>query len=286
MSHGDLALSSAPVLRAKEALTRARSLRWRLWPGQAEPGLRIIFYHRVADEPDELAVSPRRFAAHMNRLADDGLVALDVEEAVARHAEGHGAGVIGLCFDDGYADVADHALPVLQRHGFSATVFLPTGIIDGTAALSWYDHPLPMLSWEQVRTFDRAGTLRFGAHTVTHPNLTAIDDDAARREISGSKAALEARVGHPVATFCYPAGLFGARERCLVEEAGFSLATSCEPGVNTPETDPLALRRLQVGRRDGVLDFRAKVAGGHDTPGLLRAAYRHWRFGASTGASS
>ena len=162
MPRGDLALSSAPVLRAKEALTRARSFRWRLWPGQAEPGLRIIFYHRVADEPDELAVSPRRFAAHMNRLADDGLVALDVEEAVARHAEGHGAGVIGLCFDDGYADVADHALPVLQRHGFSATVFLPTGIIDGTAALSWYDHPSPMLSWEQVRTFDRAGTLRFG----------------------------------------------------------------------------------------------------------------------------
>ena len=231
------------------------------------PGLRILFYHRVADEPDELAVSPRRFAAHMDRLADDGLLALDVEEAVARHAEGHGAGVIGLCFDDGYADVADHALPVLQRHGFSATVFLPTGVIDGTAALSWYDHPPPMLSWEQVRAFDRAGTLRFGAHTVTHPNLTAIDDDAARREISGSKAALEARVGHPVATFCYPAGLFGARERRLVAEAGFSLATSCEPGVNTPETDPLALRRLQVGRRDGVLDFRAKVAGGHDTPG-------------------
>ena len=284
MPRGDLALSPAPVLRAKMALTRARSLRWRLWPGQAAPGLRILFYHRVADEPDELAVSLRRFAAHMDLLADEGLHALDVEEAVARHAEGRGAGVIGLCFDDGYADVADHALPVLERHAFSATVFLPTGVIDGTAALSWYDHPPPMLSWEQIRAFDRAGTLRFGAHTVTHPNLTAIDDNAARQEITGSKAALEARVGHPVATFCYPAGLFGARERRLVAEAGFRLATSCEPGVNTPETDPFALRRLQVERRDALLDFRAKVAGGHDAPGRLRVAYRHWRFGAATGA--
>jgi peptidoglycan/xylan/chitin deacetylase (PgdA/CDA1 family) len=286
MPRSDIALTPAGVLRAKAALTGARSLRWRLWPGHVAYGLRILFYHRVADDPDELAVSPRRFAAQMDRLVADDLLALDIEEAVAQHGEGRGARVVGLCFDDGYADVAENALGVLERHRFSATVFLPTGVIDGTVALSWYEHPPPMLSWEQVRALDRAGTLRFGAHTVTHPNLTAIDDDAARREIAGSKAALEARVGHPVTTFCYPAGLFGARERCLVAEAGFRLATSCEPGVNTPETDPLALRRLQVMRRDRMLDFRAKVAGGHDTPGRLRAAYRRLRFGASTGTSA
>lgn len=274
------------MLRAKAVLTRARSLRWQLGPGQVRPGLRILFYHRVADGPDKLAVTPRRFADQMDRLSYDGLQALDVEQAVARHTGGRHDGIVGLCFDDGYADVADHALAVLERHGFSATVFLPTGVIDGTETLGWYDDPPPMLNWDQVRTLDRGGTLQFGAHTVTHPNLTAISDDAARREIVGSKAALEARVGHPVATFCYPAGLFGARERRLVAEAGFRLATSCEPGVNTPETDPLALRRLQIGRRDALLDFRAKVAGGHDAPGRLRAAYRHWRFGAATGASS
>jgi peptidoglycan/xylan/chitin deacetylase (PgdA/CDA1 family) len=286
MPRADLALSPAPVLRAKAALTRARSVQWKLRPGKARPGLRILFYHRVADGQDELAVTPERFAAQMDRLADDGLLALDVEEAVARHAGGHADQVIGLCFDDGYADVADRALPVLERHGFTATVFLPTGVIDGTDKLSWYDDQPPMLDWEQVRVLDRAGTLRFGAHTVSHPNLTAIADDAARREIAGSKAALEARVGHPVTTFCYPAGLFGARERRLVAEAGFTLAASCEPGVNTPETDPLALRRLQVVRRDGMLDFRSKIAGGHDRPGRLRAAYRHRRFGTPAGGSS
>jgi peptidoglycan/xylan/chitin deacetylase (PgdA/CDA1 family) len=283
MPSGDIALSPASVLRAKAALTRARSLKWKLRPGQARPGLRILFYHRVADGNDELAVTPQRFAAQMDRLAGEGLVARDVEEAVARQAGGHGDGVVGLCFDDGYLDVADHALPVLERYGFTATVFLPTGVIDGSQKLSWYDDQPPMLTWEQVHAFDRAGTLRFGAHTVTHRNLTAIDGDAARREIAGSKAALEARVGHPVTTFCYPAGLFGVRERGLVAEAGFTLATSCEPGVNTPDTDPLALRRLQVVRRDRMLDFRAKIAGGHDAPGLLRAVYRRRRFGTAAG---
>jgi peptidoglycan/xylan/chitin deacetylase (PgdA/CDA1 family) len=121
---------------------------------------------------------------------------------------------------------------------------------------------------------------------VTHPNLLALDEPAARAEIVGSKAALEERLGHAVAAFCYPAGLFGARERDLVAAAGFALATSCEPGVNGPGTDPLALRRVQIDARDGLLDFRAKVGGGHDQPPALRAAYRRLRFGASASARS
>ena len=137
-----------------------------------------------------------------------------------------------------------------------------------------------------MRTLDRGGTLHFGAHTVTHPNLLALDEPAARAEISGSKAALEERLGHAVGAFCYPAGLFGARERRLVAEAGFALATSCEPGVNRPDTDPLALRRVQVDARDRLLDFRAKVGGGHDSPPALRAAYRRRRFGAASSTRS
>lgn len=83
-------------------------------------------------------------------------------------------------------------------------------------------------------------------------------------------------------SFCHPAGLFGSRERGYLEEAGFASAVSCEPGVNTPETDRLALLRRQVYRRDTPLDFRAKVAGAHDAPPRLRAAYRRARYGAGT----
>ena len=79
--------------------------------------------------------------------------------------------------------------------------------------------------------------------------------------------------------FCYPAGLFGARERALVDEAGFRTAVSCEPGVNTRATDPLALHRIQVDARDSLLDFRAKLLGGHDAPLPVRAAWRRRRYG-------
>lgn len=277
----DLTIAPAAAYRTKAVLTRSRSVCWRVRAGRrpAAPGVRVVFYHRISDAHDELAVAPRHFRAHMEALAAQGVRAVAVEEVPALIARG-ARGVVGLCFDDGYHDVAEHAVPVLERLGFRATVFVATGVVDRTATFSWYVRQPPVLSWGDIADLARGGTLRFGAHTVTHPNLLGLDQDAARAEIAGSKAALEARLERRVDAFCYPAGLFGARERALVAEAGFRVATSCEPGANLPSTDPLALRRIQVDRRDGRLDVRAKVAGGQDTPLPLWAAARRRRYGA------
>jgi peptidoglycan/xylan/chitin deacetylase (PgdA/CDA1 family) len=187
--------------------------------------------------------------------------------------------VVALNFDDGFRDIGENALPVLEGLGFRATVFLPTGVIDGTSTFAWYHDEQPaLLNWEEVCELD-GGALSFEAHTVTHPNLLLLDDDASRREITQSKLDLEARLGRPVDAFCYPAGLFGERERNFVDEAGYRVAVTCEPGVNVPGADLLTLRRRQIDPRDRRLDFRAKVGGGHDTPLPLRGVYRRLRYG-------
>jgi len=245
-----------------------------------ENGLRILFYHRVSDEEDPLAVTPRRFRRQMELIAAEGYDVVDLGAAAALLDAGlTPRRTVVLNFDDGYRDVAENALPVLEELGFPATVFLPTGAIDGTAKLSWYETQPPLLGWDEIGELDRRGTLRFEAHTLTHPNLLALGDDAARIEIAGSKSALEAMLGRTVDAFCYPAGLFGWRDRGLVADAGFRTAVSCEPGVNLPGGDLLALRRRQIDARDGMLDFRAKLGGGHDSPLPLRRVYRRMRFG-------
>jgi peptidoglycan/xylan/chitin deacetylase (PgdA/CDA1 family) len=218
----------------------------------------------------------------MEWLAAAGLRGVDLAEAAQRLAAGETDGVVGLSFDDAYLDVAEHAAPVLERLGFSATVFVATGVTDGRARFAWYAEQPPLIGWEAMRALDAAGTLRFEAHTVTHPNLLALEDAAARAEIVDSKRELEGWLGRPVTAFCYPAGLFGPRDERLVAEAGFELAVSCEPGVNDEATPPYALRRIQVDARDGLLDFRAKVGGGHDAPPPGRALYRRLRYGPSS----
>jgi peptidoglycan/xylan/chitin deacetylase (PgdA/CDA1 family) len=269
-----------PWIRAvKPALTRARTLSWRARGQPPRPGLRILFYHRVSDDPDPLSIAPRRFAAQMGLLSAEGYRVIDVVEAAGLLARGEPLDrVVALSFDDGYRDVAVHAMPVLERHGFRATVFVATGVIDGRAAFSWYARQPPVLSWSEIGALDGRSPLTFEAHTVTHPNLTAVGDAAAREEIAGSKAALESRLGRAVAAFCYPAGLYGPRERALVAAAGFSVATTCEPGANSGASDPLALRRTAVDGTDRMSDFHAKVRGGHDRPSALRAVYRRVRY--------
>lgn len=274
----ELTLGPAWAQAPKIAVTRWRTARWRR-RGGAQPGLRILFYHRVSDDRDVLAVSPARFRAHMDVLRASGLRVVDAAEAARLLAAGQGReGVVGLCFDDGYRDVAEHAVPVLERHGFRASVFVATGVTDGRATFSWYERQPPVLGWDEIRALDRGGVLRFEAHTITHPNLLALGDEVARAEVAGSRAALGQRLGRAVEGFCYPGGLFSQRERALVAAAGYRFATSCEPGSNLPGGDPLALRRIQVDARDRPADVRAKVEGAFDRSSLARDAYRRVRF--------
>jgi peptidoglycan/xylan/chitin deacetylase (PgdA/CDA1 family) len=262
----------------KRSLTRGRSLAWRARGApnrQPAPGFRILLYHRVSDDDDPLAVTPGRFREQMDWLAASGYRGADLS-ACNSLLQGP---IVGLTFDDGFRDVAENALPVLERHGFSATVFACPHVADGRARFAWYrDRQPPVLGWAELEALDRSGTLRIEAHTLTHPDLRALADDDARREIHGSKQELEERLRRPVEAFCYPSGLFGRRERDLVAATGFRAAVSCEPGLNRAETDPLALHRIQVERTDTLLDFRAKLAGAHDEPLPGRALYRRLRY--------
>jgi peptidoglycan/xylan/chitin deacetylase (PgdA/CDA1 family) len=272
---------------AKAGVTRARSGVWLARSrgrSQAE-GLRVLLYHRVADDGDPLAVSPRRFREQMDHLANAGFRVVNLAEALAILDAGQVPHMtIGLTFDDGFADVREHALPVLARHGFRATVFIATGVTDGRHSFRWYERAPPVLGWDEVGDLDREGTLSFEAHTVSHPNLLAVDDATAAREIGESREELARQLGRDVTAFAYPAGLFGERERRLVVAAGYSAAVSCEPGVNRPDADRFTLRRRQVDARDTLLDFRAKVGGGHDTPPPLRRTYRRMRYGMRDGS--
>jgi peptidoglycan/xylan/chitin deacetylase (PgdA/CDA1 family) len=268
---------------AKAGGTRARSAAWLMRTrGRLDTsGLRILFYHRVSDDRDELAVAPKSFTEQMDYLASQGYRVVDVVSAIELlDSGGPLARTVVLTFDDGFLDVAEHALPILSERGFRATVFVTPAVTDGRAFFAWYrerEQP-PLMTWEDIVELDRDGTFRFEAHSLTHPNLPALDAAAAKEEIAGSKRELENRLGRMVQAFSYPSGLFGEREERLVAEAGFRIAVSCEPGVNKRSTDRFALYRRQVDARDSLLDFRAKLGGGHDSSPPLRGLYRRLRY--------
>jgi peptidoglycan/xylan/chitin deacetylase (PgdA/CDA1 family) len=107
--------------------------------------------------------------------------------------------------------------------------------------------PSLMLTTEQLRSLRRHG-ISVGAHTVTHPILTTLEDTEAQREVAQSKADLEAITGEAVELFAYPNGRPGvdydARHVEIVKNAGFKAAVSTAWGVGRGGTDLYQLPRF------------------------------------------
>ena len=217
---------------AKAALVRGQALAGTVRGGQQRPGLRILYYHRISDERDPLAVTPAAFRRQMDALAACGQRVVDLYE-IDELTLAADESAVALTFDDGYRDVLEHGLPVLREHGFPSTVFVVPGAIAGVASFSWYGAGAmpPLAGWDELRAEERAGLVHFEPHTITHPVLTTIALEHARSEIADSKRAVEQELGRPARIFCYPGGYYSPRE---VEPGA---------GVRLPRRRDLRVRR-------------------------------------------
>lgn len=105
------------------------------------------------------------------------------------------------------------------------------------------------LTLEELAVLGDGGLVAIGAHTVTHPALSALPPARQREEIAGSKAELEAALGRPVFSFSYPYGTladFDGTTVSLVRGAGFESASANIPGRVGPTTDPFRIPRILV----------------------------------------
>ncbi|UUZ51383.1 polysaccharide deacetylase family protein [Massilia sp. B-10] len=107
------------------------------------------------------------------------------------------------------------------------------------------DHGL-MLTPDMVINLDRAG-IEIGAHTISHPILTSLDDASSRLEIEGGKRELEAIIGKPVRLFAYPNGKVGKdfdqRHTAMAREAFFAAAFTTRSRAISGGTDLYQLPR-------------------------------------------
>lgn len=233
----------------------------------------ILMYHQI-DAPAPrgtplrgLTVTPKGFARQMQLLKTLGWRGLSMS-GLLPYLNGEQVGkVVGLTFDDGYRNNLQHALPVLQAHGFAATCYAVSQAFEGRNA---WDEPLgipqkPLLSAREMRAWVEGG-MEIGAHSRHHADLTAIDLERAAEEIAGCKSELETMVDREVRHFCYPYGRFGADHVALVREAGYVTATTTVRGRARPGDPMLELPRIMVARTHHPLLFWLKVCRGWGDP--------------------
>lgn len=211
------------------------------------PGIPVLTFHALDDGASVLAFPPRRFARAIDDLVAAGWRAASLGEVVAAldGADPLPERVFAVTFDDGYRSVYEQAFPVLARHGVPATVFVATG---DEAATS--DGRLPpmqgraRLSWSEMREMREYG-VEFGSHTLAHPDLTRLGNQAIDRELRLSKARLEEALARPVRWFAYPFGRYDRRSRDIA--AGlYEAAWSDRLGLARRRDDRHALPRVET----------------------------------------
>ena len=195
----------------------------------------------------------------MHYLKLRNLRGVSVRELRRAAARGNTRGLVGLTFDDGYENFLQAALPILENLGFTATVFVVSGMLGEENDWQHYYEPRPrlrLLAADGVREV-AARRMEIGSHSMTHPKLAGLDPELLDWEVGESRRILRELLDQPVEGFCYPYGnLDGAAVRA-VRRAGYAYAcTIYEEG----RQDEYALPRIPVWQRDNLPRFAAKLS--------------------------
>ena len=239
-----------------------------------------LLYHHVGPLAEThcrgLNVTTSAFQVQIRALSALGFESILVSDWIA-YTEGR-AGIpdrpLIITFDDAYASLTEHALPVLERYGFTATVYVPTALVGRTIVCdpAHSDATLAVMTADDIRTWAARG-FEFGAHTQTHADLSLLGEHAAVSEIHGSRQDLEAILGCPVTSFAYPYGRASAGAERAVR-ATFPCAFSIEEGLNDAATPAWRLRRTMVQHADSVADVCLRARFGRSAFADARTAAR------------
>jgi peptidoglycan/xylan/chitin deacetylase (PgdA/CDA1 family) len=215
-------------------------------------GTPILMYHMVDPVTPKdavgrsLTVSPVAFAAQLAWLRDHHIQTITVRELVADLKSGRPPrNAVVLTVDDGYADAATVATPLLERYGDRATFYISAGFVgDGRH-----------VSWAQLRTMQSAG-MEIGCHGTFHRDLTTLSPREAAFEVNHCVTAIARYVGRPT-TYAYAAGRFNGAIEQLVRAAHFDAALTELPRTAETLANRYDLPRRRIDRSYGLATFAA-----------------------------
>jgi len=205
----------------------------------------VLCYHGIHPEPRHGEVTPEALRNQLAFVARGGYRFTTFTDAMGGASGGR---VAAVTFDDGIASALEYGLPVLDELSAPGTMFLTIDMLGVGGRLVPADAArLAGHGWE------------VGSHTVTHPTLTKVADDALRVELVSSRAEIERLTGVACTSVAYPKGYCDERVVAAAKAAGYAAGAALEGATNL---GPIALAWPRVGVRgdDSLLVFRLKCS--------------------------
>ena len=210
--------------------------------------LPILTFHSIDEHASVISFPPGLFRRGLTILHSRGYRSLSLIKAgeILNNGEHFPDKSFVITFDDGYKSVYEEAFPVLKSCDMTATIFITTG----ERTLGKFGERLPslqgrpMLSWGEIKEMGHEG-IDFGAHTLTHPDLTDLNFERVKAEIHNSKSVLEDAINTAVSCFAHPYGRTTPQIQEFIKQH-FTLACSTKLGFLNKRSDLYALERIDT----------------------------------------
>jgi peptidoglycan/xylan/chitin deacetylase (PgdA/CDA1 family) len=217
---------------------------------------------------DEIAIAEEAFEAQLAYLREHGYCILSLEQAIDDAAGRRAAPprAVLLTFDDGYIDSVRAALPLLQRYGMRATLFVITGYVGQNNRWNpkaCYDKE--HMSWDDLRAWLDGGC-DIGGHSHRHVCMTRLSKEELEETVQVDKRLLEERLQVVPRAFAYPYGRYNQAVQEVVSRY-YEIAFAVEKSSWDARSDCYAINRLMVLPSWSLEEFGEQV-NRHFAPGL------------------
>ena len=198
----------------------------------------VLCYHSIGDTGWRFSVGTKNFEKHIKFLKKNYKF-ISLDEVLAGKKSG-----IHIAFDDGYTDVIENALPLLEKINVKATMFALSDYKN--ANRTELDNNLPIINYNQLKYLHNKGW-EIGSHTRTHSHLGKMQNFALEDEIVKSKKELEKNLGFSVKYLAYPKGTYSKKIIEYVKKAGYQNAFTVDGyDISAGDKDPMKLSRISI----------------------------------------
>jgi peptidoglycan/xylan/chitin deacetylase (PgdA/CDA1 family) len=235
----------------------------------------VLMYHHIMPKPNNsIAITPATFERQMTWLEENGYHPVSTAQLTdfVRTGKRLPSKPVYITFDDGRSNQLTYGVPILKKHGFTATFFVVKKWVIGKSASFMHETDLKKLADDgfdvQSHTGNHVKMLRmklkstgtFETYAQMKTRLWPVTD--------GMRIWLAGITGKPVTAVAYPGGYEDKYSVQLMRESGYTTAFTTNDGVNRyGKPEPLMLKRYNAGARglswgSFVADFRESEKAG------------------------
>lgn len=217
----------------------------------------VFAYHRFGDDRfPSTNIQTDVFEDQLEYLKQNNIRVISLREAVEKRNRGEAntQPAVILTVDDGYLSFYTHALPLLKKYGYTATVFVQTETVGGN----------DFMSWQQLKQIRRAG-IDIGNHSHRHLHFVNVDQAERkklfREDLLTAAALFEKHLGEAPGIYAYPYGEWTSDMEQVLKEEGFQGAAVQKSGVFCEITPVYAIPRFPMGGPFATLNgFKNKLS--------------------------